>query len=152
MSRSGYTDDDEDGRIAMWRGRVANATRGKRGQQFFRDLLAALDAMPEKSLIAHELQAANGEVCAIGALGAARGVDMTEIDPEWPEQFAAPFNIAECLAQEVVYMNDEFGPSCEKTEDRWSRMRRWVAKQIVVTPEECNAVELPAAQNLKDAT
>ena len=144
MSRSGYSDDYE--YAAIWAGRVASASRGKRGQQFFRDLLAALDAMPEKSLIAHELQAPNGEVCAIGALGVARGVDMTKIDPECPEEFAAPFNIAECLARDVVYMNDEWGSGAEKPEDRWVRMRRWVAEQIVVTPEECNAVEIPESQ------
>jgi hypothetical protein len=141
MSRSGYSDDGE--HIGIWRGRVASATRGKRGQSFFRALLAALDAMPEKSLIAGELEEPAGQVCAIGALGKARGVDMSTIDPECPEQVAPPFDIAECLAQEVMYMNDEWGRYDEKPEDRWTRMRRWVAEQIAVTPEECNAVELP---------
>lgn len=50
MSRSGYSDDCEN--IAMWRGVIASATRGKRGQRFFRDLVTALDAMPEKALVA----------------------------------------------------------------------------------------------------
>lgn len=148
MSRSGYTDDCEN--IAMWRGRVASATRGKRGQGFFRALLAALDAMPEKRLIVNELEA-NGEVCAIGALGRARGIDMSSIDPECPEQVAPLFDIAECLAQEVVYMNDEYidykyvdGKRVDYTpEERWQKMRGWVAKQIRVTPEEAGAVELP---------
>lgn len=62
MSRSGYTDDGDN--VAMWRGQVASATRGKRGQRFFRDLVAALDAMPEKRLIRDALEA-DGEVCAI---------------------------------------------------------------------------------------
>lgn len=135
----------------MWRGMVASATRGKRGQQFFRDLLAALDAMPEKRLIADLLEdGPTGEVCAIGALGKARGIDMTGMDPECPEQVAPAFNIAECLAQEVVYMNDEYsqriytelpGPtqywrshgyhSREITpEERWQHIRDWVSKQI----------------------
>lgn len=60
MSRSGYTSECEN--FAMWRGRVASATRGKRGQSFFRALLAALDAMPEKSLITHALETETGEV------------------------------------------------------------------------------------------
>lgn len=151
MSRSGYSDDGDN--LAMWRGMVASATRGKRGQQFFRDLLAALDAMPKKRLIAHELQQADGEVCAIGALGAARGVDMAKIDPECPEQVAPLFNIAECLAQEVVYMNDErFDYHWDRQthtrieytpEERWGNMRAWVAEQIRVTPEEAGAVETP---------
>lgn len=142
MSRSGYTDDDDDGRLAMWRGRVANATRGKRGQQFFRDLLVALDAIPDKSLITGELEASDGQVCAIGALGKARSVDMSKIEPDCLEQVAPAFDIAECLAREVVYMNDEWGDSDETPQDRWTRMRSWVAKQIRVTPEECNAAEV----------
>ena len=131
MSRSGYTDDDEGMPLALWRGIVASATRGKRGQQFFRDLLAALDAMPHKRLIAHEL-AKDGEVCAIGSLGAARGVDMAKLDPEEPCDVARAFNIATPLAQEVVYENDENGPWSrdESPEQRWTRMRAWVAAQI----------------------
>lgn len=154
MSRSGYTDDPEN--LAVWRGRVASATRGKRGQAFFRALIAALDAMPEKRLIVGELEA-GGEVCAIGALGRARGIDMTNIDPECPEQVAPLFNIAECLAQEVVYMNDEYwdyhyvgNTRTEYTpEERWQKMRRWVAEQISVTPEEAGAIELPGSEETK---
>lgn len=48
MSRSGYSNDGEN--IAMWRGQVASAIRGKRGQAFLRELVEALDAMPEKRL------------------------------------------------------------------------------------------------------
>lgn len=153
MSRSGYSDDDDgDGRIAMWRGQVASASRGKRGQQFFRDLVAALDAMPEKGLITHELRSPSGEVCAIGALGVNSGVDMSKLDPDEPDEVAAAFGIASCLAQEVVYMNDErfdwYYPGngmkrAEYTpEERWLKMRDWAAKQIRVTPEEAGAVEV----------
>lgn len=151
MSRSGYSDD---GDYAMWRGMVASATRGKRGQQFFRDLLSALDAMPEKRLIRDALED-GGEVCAIGALGRAKGIDMSNMDPECPEEVAPAFNIAECLAQEVVYMNDEYfdfhyvevdgrSKRTEYTpEERWQKMRKWAAEQIRVTPEEAGAIELP---------
>lgn len=148
MSRSGYSSDCEN--LAMWRGRVASATRGKRGQAFFRALLAALDGMPEKRLIRHALQAEDGEVCAIGALGKARGVDMSDIDPEEPDQVAPVFDIAECLAQEVVYMNDEYfdyryvdHKRIEITpEELWQKMRAWVAEQILVTADEARAVEV----------
>lgn len=148
MSRSGYTDDGEN--VAMWRGRVASATRGKRGQAFFRALLEALDAMPEKCLITDALETPTGEVCAIGALGKARGIDMSDIDPDEASEVAPLFDIAECLAQEVVYMNDEYkqctyvelpGPPRYfrqhdyarhdiTPEERWQYMRDWVSKQI----------------------
>ena len=141
MSRSGYTDDMEDQwQMIMWRGRVASATRGKRGQKLFADLLAALDAMPQKALIAHELETEDGEVCALGALGKARSIDMQKLDSGEPEDVASAFDIAPCLAQEVVYMNDEYNDSKwdEATKrfvdigpkERWIRMRAWVATQV----------------------
>ena len=130
MSRSNYTDDSESNwQLIMWRGMVASAIRGKRGQQFLKDLLVALDAMPEKVLIAGELEQ-NGEVCAIGSLGRARGVDMSKIDPTEPEEVASAFGIAPCLAQEVVYENDEAAFRQETPQERWTRVRAWVAKQI----------------------
>jgi len=55
VSRSGYSDDLDNWDLIKWRGQVASATRGKRGQKLLTDLLAALNAMSEHSLIAHEL-------------------------------------------------------------------------------------------------
>lgn len=142
MSRSGYVDDcDEDWQFALWRGRVASATRGRRGQSFLKDMLAALDAMPVKRLIADKLVAPDlipcshwglfeaESVCAIGALGKARGVDMAEMDPDDPQTVAGAFNIADCLAMEVVWMNDD-AYWRETPEQRFEKMRAWVASQI----------------------
>lgn len=105
MSRSGYTDDCEN--LGLWRGAVERSIRGKRGQALLRDLAAALDAMPEKRLIANELKDADGDFCTLGVLGAVRGIDMTGIDPEDRETVAAVFNIAPAMAAEIVYENDE---------------------------------------------
>lgn len=136
MSRSGYTEDLEDQwALIRWRGAVASATRGKRGQRLFRDLLTALDAMPVKRLIAHEL-VNEGEVCALGALGQARKIDLSKVDAEDPEAVADAFEVAPALAQEIVYMNDEhfvYGADWEHRitpEQRWQKMRAWVAAQI----------------------
>lgn len=130
MSRSNYDDDFEmNWRGIMYRGSVTSATRGKRGQQFFRDLVAALDAMPEKRLIANEL-ITHGEVCALGALGLQRNVDMAKINADEPDKVGAAFNIAEALAREVVFMNDEAAYHVETPEQRWTRMRQWAASQI----------------------
>lgn len=131
MSRSGYYDDGDDQWAHIrWRGMVASATRGKRGQTLLRDMLSALDAMPEKKLIANDLVATDGCVCALGALGKARGIDMADVDPEDSERVASVFDIADPLAREIVYINDEYGPHKETPEDRFQRVRRWVAKQI----------------------
>ena len=138
MSRAGYSDDIDEWAMIRWRGQVASATRGKRGQKLLRDLLAALDAMPGKTLIRHELKTENGEVCALGALADARGIDVSQIDPEEPDDVAAVFDIASPLAREIVYYNDEHfdfryvgNQRVEITpEERWAGMRSWVAEQI----------------------
>lgn len=131
MSRSNYNDDIDQWALIRWRGAVNAATVGKRGQEFFRGLLAALDALPEKKLIANELvENSSGCVCALGALGKARGIDMADIDPEDSERVAGIFNIADALSREVVYMNDEYGPWEETPEHRFTRVRAWVMKQI----------------------
>ena len=133
MSRSGYTDESYPGQFALWRGRVMSSIRGKRGQKLLIELAEAMDAMPEKELIAHEL-VADGAHCALGVVGAKRGVDIASIDPEDAGQVATAFNIAECLAQEITYINDEDGRYDETAAARWVRVRAWVAKQITVAP------------------
>ena len=129
MSRSGYVDDSENWDLIRWRGAVNSAIIGRRGQSFLKELLAALDAMPEKKLIANTLES-NGEYCALGVVGKARGVDLKSLDPEDSETVADTFNIARALAKEIVYMNDEglwYGATPEK---RWQYVREWVAKQV----------------------
>lgn len=141
MSRSGYSDDCEG--LELWRGAVKSAIRGKRGQAFFRDLAVALDAMPERRLIADELQTSDGEFCTIGVLGHARGVDMTKLDPEDRDAVGEAFNIAPALAAEIVFENDENDYHWNATlghieydtpEQRWSRMRQWVESNLVKEP------------------
>src|SRR6185437_946348 len=140
MSRSGYTDDCEGADLVMWRGQVASAMRGKRGQAFFRDLVAALDAMPAKRLVANEFES-DGEVCALGSLARRKGVDFggfsRAVSNEDYSPLAGAFNIAEQLAQETMFINDEAGPYRGETdEQRWNRVRAWAARQIRVTPDE----------------
>ncbi len=110
MSRSGYTDDfgdDDPLALGRWRAAVKSAINGRRGQQALREILAALDAMPEKSLIGESLVTADGEFCTLGVLGQARGIDMRSVDPEDADEVAALFNLAPAMAREVVAENDE---------------------------------------------
>lgn len=162
MSRSGYTDyDDGDYPLALYRGRVASATRGKRGQKMLRELLAALDAMPVKQLHAEVFDDPEGKVCALGALARVKGIDTSELDPEdsyAAEELAGKLDVSDCLTREVIYENDEGGPYpraiysereshdehgywlhdnrrviglvTETPDQRWRRMRDWVARQI----------------------
>lgn len=109
MSRSGYSDDcDDDDPLAFgrYRAQVNSAIRGKRGQALLRELLAALDAMPEKELVAGELEA-DGQFCALGVVGKARGLNLAAIDTYDVESLGPKFNIAEQLAREIMWVNDD---------------------------------------------
>lgn len=138
MSRSGYSDDLEPWDLIRWRGAVKSAIRGKRGQAMLRELLAALDAMPVKELITEDLVDADGCYCTLGALGAARGMDLASIDAEDPHSVAEAFGIPRALAAEIEYENDETpcypigggGWARETPAQRWVRMRAWVAKHL----------------------
>lgn len=128
MSRSGYSDDCYGLELGRWRAQVASTIRGKKGQAFLRELIAALDALPEKRLIASDLEHA-GNVCAIGSVGLARGIDMSMIDAEDPAQVAAAFGITHQLAAEIEFMNDEafYGRDAE---ERWRFMRNWAVENL----------------------
>lgn len=129
MSRSGYSEDLDDFERNLYRGTVARAIRGQRGQRFFRDLVAALDAMPEKRLVAAAFKTPGG-VCALGCLMRARELDVPEGYDVEAELAAEPLDIARVLAKETTYLNDECGPQSETPEARWSRMRQWAVRHI----------------------
>lgn len=125
MSRSGYTDDCEN--LGLWRGTVERSLRGKRGQAFLHELASAMDAMPEKRLVAGHLEE-NGQVCTIGVVGKERGIDMSKIDQDDSHQVGQTFNISPAMAAEIVYENDEREDLTP--ESRWHRMRKWVQDNI----------------------
>lgn len=133
MSRSGYSDDcDDNWQHICWRGAVASAIRGKRGQAFLAEMLQAFEALPEKKLIADDLER-SGAVCAIGAVGRSRGLDMSGLDPEDYENVAAAFGIPRALAQELVWLNDEetsWFRTPETDEARFVRMRDKIASMV----------------------
>jgi len=166
MSRSGYSDDCDGWALIRWRGAVKQAIRGKRGQAFLREALATLDAMPEKKLVADSLHdPVVGQFCTLGAVGAARGMELSAIDPDDRESVAGNFGISEALAAEIMYENDftghdqmtervvicgpmrphypEWGQhersfivdNPRAGEIRWSRMRSWIESQINKKPE-----------------
>ena len=108
MSRSGYTDEycEDQWALIRWRGAVKAAINGRRGQTLLRELAQAMDAMSVKKLVANELQA-DGQFCALGMVGSARGLDLSKLDPEDLSGVAGVFGIAEALAAEVMWVNDE---------------------------------------------
>lgn len=138
MSRSGYSDSFDGYELAMYRGVIASATRGRRGQRFFIDLVAALDALPAKELIASELQTEEGAVCALGALARHKGLPVSDDDTYDHDALGEKFDIARQLAAEVMFENDEarswmYVDGKERPEtpgERWARVRKWAVEQV----------------------
>lgn len=118
MSRSGYIDDNEDPLAhGRWRQAVKRALEGKRGQALLRELVDTLDEMDDKRLYPGSFATADGEFCALGALGAKRGTKMDDLGDEHycdTETVGQRFGIAPAMAAEIMYMNDEYAVDCWK--------------------------------------
>lgn len=127
MSRSGYSEDCEN--LELWRGAVERAIRGERGQMLLQSLLKALDEMPQKELIADDLEA-DGKYCALGVIGKKYGLPIETIDSRDYDEISKQFHIAPAMAREIVYENDEGGRFDETPEQRYQRMRAWVVENL----------------------
>jgi hypothetical protein len=143
MSRSGYIEDFEDQwGLIRWRGAVKSAIRGQRGQVFLKEMLTALDSLPEKKLISGFVKTEQGEVCALGSVLAKRNADTSKIeqafkedfdedyiDEEWlTDELSGLLNISGALVREIEYINDEEAPSNDY--ERFNYVRNWVVKRI----------------------
>lgn len=131
MSRSGYDDDCSGAELNLWRGAVDRAIRGKRGQAFLREMLEALDAMPEKRLASSVLvDQETGECCAMGAVALKRGLDTSAVDPGDRVEVSALFGIAESMAAEIAFENDDDFGETTTPERRWEYMRAWTVRHL----------------------
>ena len=111
--------------------------RSKRSQMLLRDLLVALDAMQDKSLIAGAFILPDGQCCALGALGIARGIDPKDLISLADNNLLAAklFGASMSLIMEIERINDQalerrYKTSYEVQEQRWERTRKWVASKI----------------------
>ena len=129
MSRSGYTDDCSGWDLIRWRGAVASAIRGQRGQAFLREMLAVLDAMPKKELIRWDLVTQDG-CCALGAVVLARNLDAGQLDPYDREGIAGALHVAPAMVAEISYENDEGTWHAETSAQRFTRVREWIVSQL----------------------
>jgi hypothetical protein len=133
MSRSGYSDDiDDQWAHIRWRGAVSSALRGAKGQSFLKELDGALDALPEKKLVANELEG-DGCFCALGAVGKARGIDLAKIDTYDHESLSKTFGIAPAMAQEIMWINDDEAATWrgeDQDAQRWQEVKNWIKKEI----------------------
>ena len=151
MSRSGYFDDNDDPlALGRWRQAVTRALEGKRGQALLRELVQALDAMDDKRLYVGSFATPAGEFCTLGVLGAKRGTKMDDLgdgDDCDPATVGQRFGIAQAMAAEIMWMNDECAVDEWKWVDvehcrpvrvrndnhaaeRWQRMRAWAVENL----------------------
>jgi hypothetical protein len=127
----------------LWHANLHRTMQSKRGQAFLRELLEALDAIPQKRLIQGAMEQ-SGEVCALGAVGLKRCMDLDGLDSRDHDEIADAFGISSMLAQEIAYWNDQGMEACllgltdgggwkENTpEDRFTFVRAWVVARIDV--------------------
>lgn len=133
MNRSCYSEDMEDTwSFIRWRGAVTSAIKGKRGQEFLKEMLETLDSMPEKKLVKGALMTETGEVCAIGSVMAKRGIDPQSIDIYDSKAIANQVGISDALVREIEFINDDAWDWNKGITDevRWEIVRGWVANQI----------------------
>lgn len=144
-------------RAWAFQGNCRRALAGKKGRKFLQELEAALLALPMKRLahgviasseeerIPEKVLVATGDVCALGAVAAAReeaaGVPRIEalsklakkFDPEedeWAQTTEAAHHLKIChpLAYEIVFENDR--ARRETPEQRYERVLAWVREQL----------------------
>lgn len=125
MSRSGYTDDNDDPLAhGRWRQAVKRALEGRRGQALLSELVQALDAMPDNRLYPGSFATAEGEFCTLGVLGQRRGTKMDDLLDFYGDCDTSlvgdRFDIAPAMAAEIMYVNDEYAV------DEW----KWVDVEI----------------------
>lgn len=144
MSRSGYSEDLDHWALIRWRGAVASAIRGKRGQALLQEMEAALLALPEKKLTRNEVaNPEEGTVCALGAVALKRRLDagisreqaLKEIAEKYPEDCEAEalggeFDIAEALLKEITWINDEQLWRRMPPEQRYNEILAWVRENL----------------------
>jgi len=150
MSRLRECEGGDDGPCLYW-ANLVRQTKSQRGQAFLRELLVALEALPDKKLIENAI-VQDGCSCSLGALAVHRRVaagenrdavlaelaainvdiddsawDGEEILPWATHALAAPFY----LADQIASINDDEGGNDEtRSTARYDRMVKWLQSQI----------------------
>jgi len=146
MSRLYYEDDYDYWQEGLQRGWLRSAIRGKRGQQFLRELVLALDALPTPELSCGALEdSKTGCCCAFGAVRRFRGPENIKLwfHPEeedmTPDNLAEPFGVSPTLAWAVVQANDEDmndGNTEQSRRRRWAEVRAWAVRHLLPVPQQ----------------
>jgi hypothetical protein len=147
MSRINYCDDEDfQNQAFLWEANQERSIKGRKGQAALRELEAALLALPEKQLIADELENAEGQVCAVGALARFKGKENPMVGDSFGSEednltinedkiervtvdFAQELGVPRMVAIAIVHENDdEWKPVTP--EQRYRRVLGWTQRQL----------------------
>lgn len=130
IDTDGDGDEDFPGQCALYQANCDRSVHGKQGQKSLRELEQALLALPDKRLIADELETQEGEVCAIGALKRFKGIEHVQHDPEVDmDMIGVELGMPRLVAWSVVALNDhEY--DYMTPEQRYTAMLNWVQHQL----------------------
>lgn len=131
-SRVNYSDEEDyPGQSGLFQANCDRSLRGKKGQAELRELKAALLALPEKYLLGNLLYDDAGGVCAIGAYGKYKGVNLATFDPEEGDhdEVGIAGGMPRLVAWKVVEMND-IELETAKPEQRYRRMLAWIERLL----------------------
>ena len=130
--RLNYSDEESfPGLFDLWQANIDRCLKGKKGQAALLEFREALLALPEKRLIADALYDEEGSVCAVGAYGAYKGVNLNDCDPDYETDEAGfKFGLPRLVAWKLVELNDIEFDQCSP-EERYTRMLNWVEGRII---------------------
>ncbi len=130
--RINYSDEEDyPGQFELWQANCKRSLRGKLGQQELTELRAALINLPEKRLLLGVLEDGEGGVCAVGAYGKRKGLDLSKFDSDSStDEVGIAGGMPALVAWKVVEMNDvEFDHVTP--EQRYEKMLAWVESQLI---------------------
>lgn len=148
--RIGYAEEESfPGQAELWEANLRRSLEGRKGQQSLRELEAALLALPEKRLIADELESDKGEVCAVGALAKFKhysgSMSLPEVYDELDEYkveeamlaVAKDLGVPKLVAVAIIQQNDEDAHHHSMTpERRYERLLDWTQQRINMPERE----------------
>lgn len=129
--RISYSDEEDwPGQFEFWQANCERSLRGKRGQEELRELRTALLNLREKRLIGDLLEDEEGGVCAIGAYGKHKGIDLSKFDvDDSTDEVGIEGGMPALVAWKVVEMNDlQFDHVTP--EQRYEKMLAWVESKL----------------------
>ena len=131
--RINYSDEEDwPGQFELWQGNCERSLRGRQGQQELKELKAALLALPDKSLLYKTLYDEEGGVCAVGAYGRHKGLDLTKFDVDSEtDEVGIEAGMPKLVAWKVVEMNDILFDRTFTPEQRYEGMLAWVESKIL---------------------